>query len=177
MTRICPKCHYARKPTDDVPEWQCPSCQVVYAKVADQSGMNVLPLRGSAASDAPGSGAMKWVVLGVILFSAVVFGNALMKMPKKSGQSGQIVSEAQAGQPDVVMYSTSWCGYCRKARQFFDANSIAYTELDIEKSSDANYQHKKLGGRGVPLITVNEDVVNGYNQQRLEQLLEPWMKR
>lgn len=30
----CPACHYTRKPTDDVPEWECPNCQKVYDKAA-----------------------------------------------------------------------------------------------------------------------------------------------
>ncbi len=29
----CPKCGYERRPSDDAPEWQCPSCKVAYAKV------------------------------------------------------------------------------------------------------------------------------------------------
>lgn len=29
---ICPKCEYVRKAEEPVPEWQCPSCQIVYAK-------------------------------------------------------------------------------------------------------------------------------------------------
>lgn len=28
----CPKCHYARKPTDNAPDWQCPNCGVAYVK-------------------------------------------------------------------------------------------------------------------------------------------------
>ena len=33
----------------------------------------------------------------------------------------------------VVMYSTSWCGYCKKAKNYFEANKIAYIEKDIEE--------------------------------------------
>ncbi len=29
----CPKCSYERRPQDDAPDWQCPSCKVAYAKV------------------------------------------------------------------------------------------------------------------------------------------------
>lgn len=32
MTVICPKCNYARKPTDPAPDYSCPSCGIVYAK-------------------------------------------------------------------------------------------------------------------------------------------------
>lgn len=28
----CPKCGYTRQPTDDAPEWRCPSCGVAYNK-------------------------------------------------------------------------------------------------------------------------------------------------
>jgi hypothetical protein len=28
----CPKCHYVREPTDDAPDWRCPSCGIAYAK-------------------------------------------------------------------------------------------------------------------------------------------------
>lgn len=178
MTRICPKCHYARKATDDCPEWQCPSCQVAYNKAADIVGMQTIAARRDAAERETGAGAMKWVVLAIIVCAAAVFGSALMKASKRSGDApGQIIGEAQAGQPEVVMYSTSWCGYCRAARNFFQANGIQYVELDIEKSSEANAMHKKLGGRGVPLITVGDDRVNGYNQRHLEELLKPWMTR
>jgi hypothetical protein len=30
--QTCPKCGYVRKPTDTAPEWECPSCQIAYAK-------------------------------------------------------------------------------------------------------------------------------------------------
>jgi len=33
MGTICPKCHYERKPQDAGPDYECPSCGVIYAKV------------------------------------------------------------------------------------------------------------------------------------------------
>ena len=43
----CPKCGYVRKKEEAVPDWQCPSCQVVYAKArpepAFEAGDVVLP--------------------------------------------------------------------------------------------------------------------------------------
>ncbi|MBK6959728.1 MAG: DUF4124 domain-containing protein [Gammaproteobacteria bacterium] len=35
----------------------------------------------------------------------------------------------------VIMYSTVRCGYCRKARAYFKANGIAYTDYDVETSN------------------------------------------
>ena len=41
----CPKCGYERRLTDSAPEWQCPSCQVAYAKAAQSlvQGASVKP--------------------------------------------------------------------------------------------------------------------------------------
>ena len=36
----------------------------------------------------------------------------------------------------VVLYATEWCGYCKKAREFFKQNNIAYVKYDIEKSAE-----------------------------------------
>ncbi|UYP17783.1 mycoredoxin [Rhodococcus sp. Z13] len=34
--------------------------------------------------------------------------------------------------PALTMYSTVWCGYCRRLKKQLDENGIAYTEIDIE---------------------------------------------
>ena len=68
----------------------------------------------------------------------------------------------------VIMYATSWCPYCAKARAYFSRNGIAYTEYDIEKSATANAEFKRLGGRGVPLILVGRERVEGFNELAFE---------
>lgn len=70
-----------------------------------------------------------------------------------------------AGQGEVILYATSWCGYCAKTREFLGERGIAYTEHDIEKSADARRAYEALGGRGVPLLKVNDTVIHGYNPQ------------
>ncbi len=66
----------------------------------------------------------------------------------------------------VVMYSTEWCGYCRKARNYFSERKINFVEYDIEKDASANAQFKKAGGRGVPLILVGDKKMSGFSEQR-----------
>ena len=35
--------------------------------------------------------------------------------------------------PDaVIMYTTTWCGYCRRLKSQMEREGIAYTEVDIE---------------------------------------------
>jgi glutaredoxin len=93
------------------------------------------------------------------------------------GNAGAAAKGGSAAQPAaakaaVKMYATDWCGYCRQARQFFARNGIAYTELDIEKSQAAMAEYKGLGGRGVPVILVGSQRMNGYGEERLVQMLK-----
>jgi len=71
---------------------------------------------------------------------------------------------------EVVFYSTSWCGYCKKARKLMDKEGIAYTEYDIERSARGRDEYDQLDGKGVPLFVINGEVVHGYDPQELIEL-------
>ena len=73
--------------------------------------------------------------------------------------------------PKVVMYATGWCPYCARARAYFARAGIAYVEHDVEKSASAYAEFKRLGGRGVPLIVVGREKLNGFSEQGFEHLL------
>jgi glutaredoxin len=67
------------------------------------------------------------------------------------------------GPGEVVMYATSWCGYCRKTRQFLQDRGVPYVEHDIERSPDARRDYQALNGRGVPVLVIRGQVVHGYS--------------
>ena len=160
MNRICPHCNYQRQHSDTAPEWQCPVCAKAYDKAPSPRPAGAPPRRCG-----------RW--LSVLLVLAVMFwvGSHL-----PSPQGSQPSAEAAADQPEIRLYATDWCGYCKRARAFFAANGIRYTEYDIEKSTEARREHQQLGGRGVPLIVVDGEVVHGFNEGALRQLLSPWLK-
>lgn len=172
MTRICPKCSYARKPTDEAPEWQCPSCQVAYIKAGGEPApANYGRYGGPAATGkSSSSGALKWIVI-LAVFGVGIFAGK----PLWSSKSAPLAVVATA-QPAVTLYATEWCGYCAAARKLFEDNGIDYVELDVEKTSAGYEGHKKLGGNGVPLIVIGTDVLHGYNEGALRSKLKPWIK-
>lgn len=71
----------------------------------------------------------------------------------------------------VVIFSTSHCPWCSKAKEYFARKGVQYEERDIERSSAASDEFHKLGGRGVPLIMVGSEKIDGFDQKRLDQLL------
>ena len=49
----------------------------------------------------------------------------------------------------VILYSTTWCGYCAKTREYFAENHIQYTDLDVEHSERGRKDYKLLGANGL----------------------------
>ena len=63
---------------------------------------------------------------------------------------------------NVVMYATSWCPYCERARQLFARKQIACTEIDIDKDPALREQMMtRSGRRTVPQIFVGDVHVGG----------------
>ena len=54
----------------------------------------------------------------------------------------------------VTMYSTTWCGYCRRLKTQLDSAGIAYTEVDIEQQPDAAAYVEQVNGGNQTVPTV-----------------------
>jgi mycoredoxin len=93
-----------------------------------------------------------------------------------SGTSGN----SSAANGTITMYSTRWCGDCRRAKRWFDAHGIAYDVIDIDHDEQAaNYVIQVNGGmRSVPTIVFPDgSVLVEPSSRELEahwrQLTEP----
>ena len=71
----------------------------------------------------------------------------------------------------VVLYATSWCKYCKKARVLLEEYDVKYVEYDIEKSQEGADKYNKIGGKGIPVLVINGVVVNGFNAKKILNLL------
>jgi glutaredoxin len=73
----------------------------------------------------------------------------------------------------VEMFMTSWCGYCKKAREFFRARGIPLTEYDIEADAAAAQRKQEIyASPGVPLVVINGKPIQGFAPQAYEQALQ-----
>ena len=55
---------------------------------------------------------------------------------------------------ELTMYSTTWCGYCKRLKTALKAKGIGYTEVDIELDPDAAkfVQSVNNGNQTVPTV-------------------------
>ena len=63
-------------------------------------------------------------------------------------------SKTQNVVQSIRMYSTTWCGDCRRSKRFLQEHQIAFEEIDIEKNPEAANTVITLnhGRRSVPTI-------------------------
>lgn len=65
----------------------------------------------------------------------------------------------------VVIYTTSWCGYCRQAKAWMSANGVPYDERDIETSSEDARAMRRLNPRGsVPTFDIGGNTMVGFSE-------------
>ncbi|HSD59393.1 MAG TPA: glutaredoxin family protein [Burkholderiales bacterium] len=87
-----------------------------------------------------------------------------------------VISKAKgspaASPKEVVIYSTAWCGYCKKAKAYLDSKGVRYREVDVETDAGGREEFAKLGGRGVPVILVGESRMDGFSEGGLEGMLK-----
>jgi glutaredoxin len=77
----------------------------------------------------------------------------------------------------VVVYSATWCGFCKKAKAWLKANGVPYVERDVEKTPgaqaelDAKLRSASVPGGGIPVIDWAGTLVVGFDVPSLQRLL------
>lgn len=70
--------------------------------------------------------------------------------------------------PKIEVYTTTYCPYCVRAKQFLDIKDLDYTEIDVtnDDTARANLVAKAEGRRTVPQIFINDTPIGGYDDLR-----------
>ena len=72
-----------------------------------------------------------------------------------------------ASKNKVEVFVTSWCPYCKKLEAFLKKSKIDYTRYDVEADAKAGTEFDRLGGSGVPFTRVGNEVIEGYDPQKV----------
>ncbi|MBU0648339.1 glutathione S-transferase N-terminal domain-containing protein [Patescibacteria group bacterium] len=72
----------------------------------------------------------------------------------------------------VRIYTTATCGFCKLAKEFFREKDVEFEEKDVTDDEEArNEAIEKSGQMGVPVIDIDGEIVVGFDQDRVSQLL------
>jgi glutaredoxin len=105
------------------------------------------------------------LVVGCLHFAWKHFGSS--NSPTLSGdmsseQIGALAATVKSG--DVVMYSTTECGYCTQARGWLNQNGFAFTECNMSVDERCVQEFRNFGADGTPFLLVRGyQMKNGFD--------------
>jgi glutaredoxin 3 len=74
--------------------------------------------------------------------------------------------------PKVVLFSTSTCSWCRRAKRYFRENRVPFKEINVERDQDAARDVvRRTGQTGVPVIKIGSKWIVGFDRERIEKEL------
>ncbi len=72
----------------------------------------------------------------------------------------------------VVLFSTSTCSWCRRAKRYFKDHRVPFKEVDVERDPKAARDiARKTGQTGVPVIKIGNRWIVGFDKERIEKEL------
>ncbi len=72
----------------------------------------------------------------------------------------------------VTIYSTPTCHFCHAAKAFFDEHQVKYADHNVATDLEKRKEMIDMTGQmGVPVIRVEDDVVVGFDEDKLRELL------
>ncbi|MGL5245915.1 MAG: glutaredoxin domain-containing protein [Sarcina sp.] len=73
----------------------------------------------------------------------------------------------------IKIYSVEWCGPCNKLKKYLDSKGIGYEVVTVADSKEDREEVMKVSGqRSVPVMTINDKVIVGFNKREIDSAIE-----
>ena len=68
----------------------------------------------------------------------------------------------------VTIYSTPTCHFCKLAKDFLAEHNVPFTAFDVSSDSAKREEMIQMTGQlGVPVIVIENDVMVGFDREKL----------
>ena len=72
----------------------------------------------------------------------------------------------------VTIYSTPTCHFCHMAKDFFISKGVVFEDIDVSSNLEKRKEMiDKSGQMGVPVITIDDQLIVGFNKPKIMELL------
>jgi glutaredoxin 3 len=72
----------------------------------------------------------------------------------------------------VVLFSTSTCSWCRRAKRYLKEQRVPFKEVNVERDPDAAKDIvRKTGQTGVPVIKIGSRWIVGFDKEQIDKEL------
>ncbi|HLB23081.1 MAG TPA: glutaredoxin domain-containing protein [Dehalococcoidia bacterium] len=79
-------------------------------------------------------------------------------------------------QHEVVLFTQGFCEFSEMVRLHLESRGQKYRERDLDYDPSAREDMMKLGGTGTPVTVIDGEVILGYDEEAIDELLgfEPY---
>ncbi len=72
----------------------------------------------------------------------------------------------------VRVYSTPTCPYCKMAKEYLRQNNIQFEDIDVSADEEKVAEMiNKSGQMGVPVIEIDNQIIVGFDRQKISKAL------
>lgn len=73
----------------------------------------------------------------------------------------------------VKIYTTPTCPYCATLKRFLEKKDVEFEDVDVSENEQALEEMKeKTGQTGVPVVEIGEEVIVGFDKEKIRDLLD-----
>lgn len=108
-----------------------------------------------------------------VLFSVLAEIEPELAARQAKQQSAWRREDEKASEAEVVLYCTTWCPDCRRARLFLEKHGIPYVEFNISKDRAAAQRVRDwTGGKEItPTFDIRGKILVEYSEEKLAEAL------
>jgi glutaredoxin len=98
--------------------------------------------------------------------------------PKPEPSAAAAAPAVVAG--EVVLYRTTWCGYCKKTAEYLTLKGVPFVEKDLERDPGAREDMLARAAKagvgqdqltGVPILAIRGKIIAGFDRNAIDQAL------
>lgn len=148
--KTCPKCGYARQPTDAAPIGECPGCGIIFSKYLEQSGRRAAKSAEISATEARASRARQTQSLGIkaLMVTAAIVGVGYFAYSKNVERLRlERLQEVDAGVALIKNADAKW----KDASKLASSTGRIALSGPVGKLQDL---HREVGGIAVPTCLI-----------------------
>ena len=72
----------------------------------------------------------------------------------------------------IKVYGVPTCPFCKRTKEFLKDKGFDFEDLDVSANHDlAKEMIKKSGQMSIPVIEIDEEIVIGFDKEKIEALL------
>jgi len=76
-------------------------------------------------------------------------------------------------EPQITVYSATWCAFCHAAKEYFDKLGVKYTDKDVDADPSAGMEAvEKSDQRGIPVIDIAGTIIVGFDKPAIDAALK-----